>query len=258
MAQSEQIPAIYVLASDNDCELVAIAAKNNFQLVEKMIDPNGLYLAKKEQDKLSLQGLIENDEVSICVDFVSAEMSHRLKQGHGKNQALAKAIGLNKRSNLKVVDATAGLGRDAFILASLGCDVLMIERAIPIAELLLNGMQRGRENSAIGAIVNRLQLKVEDSANYLQAPLEKPDVVYLDPMFPERKKSAKVKKEMQLLQRLHSIEQDDELLLNAALDCAIQRVVVKRPKGADPYCGKPPTHIIETKKMRYDVYMRLG
>ena len=247
-----------MFTSNRDSELLTIAAKNNFQVVDNITDLNGLYLTKKEANKLSLLALIDNDEISICVDFISAEISHRLKQGHGKNQALAKAIGLNKRSNLKVVDATAGLGRDAFILASLGCEVLMIERAIPVAELLLDGMRRGKENIEIEPIVERLQLRIEDSINYLQAPTEKPDVVYLDPMFPERKKTAKVKKEMQLLQRLHGVEQDNETLLNAALVCAKQRVVVKRPKGAEPFCGRPPTHVIETKKMRYDVYMCLG
>ena len=246
-----------MLTSNSDSELLAIAAKNNFQVVDSITDLNGLYLMKKEDNKLSLQTLIDDNEISICVDFVSAEISHRLKQGHGRNQALAKAIGLNKRPNLKIVDATAGLGRDAFILASLGCEVLMIERAIPIAELLLDGMLRGKESLETRVIIDRLALRVEDAINYLQAPTEKPDVVYLDPMFPERKKTAKVKKEMQLLQRLHGVEQDNETFMNAALDCAKQRVVVKRPKGAEPFCGKPPTHVIETKKMRYDVYMCL-
>jgi len=249
----QSISNIYVFTSDKDAELLTIAAQNGFPVVDEVSDSNALYLLKKD-GKLSLQADIDGDLINASVDFISAEMEHRLKQGHGKNQALAKAIGLNKKSGLRIVDATAGLGRDSFILASLGCDVLMVERSIPVALLLADGLVRAKENEQIQSVISRLSLKVDNSEIIINALNEKPDVIYLDPMFPERKKSAKVKKEMQLLQRLHGHETDDDTLLQSALQSA-KRVVVKRPKGAEPFCSKPPSHVIETKKMRYDVYM---
>jgi 16S rRNA (guanine1516-N2)-methyltransferase len=79
----------------------------------------------------------------VRVDFLTGKAKHRLNYGGGKGQLLAKAVGINKRAGLKVLDATAGLGQDSFVLASLGCEVTLLERSPIVRALLIDGMQRG-------------------------------------------------------------------------------------------------------------------
>ena len=168
------------------------------------------------------------------------------------------AIGLNKKANPYVLDATAGLGKDAFVMATLGCVVKMVERSPIVGALLRDGLERGLNDFEIEHFIENMSLVVANSIDYMQSDellKSPPDVIYLDPMYPERKKSAKVKKEMQTLQGLLGHHDDLESLLGAAVDCAKKRVVVKRPKGAKSLSARKPTHIIESKKTRYDVYM---
>ncbi|MDH3326906.1 MAG: class I SAM-dependent methyltransferase [Gammaproteobacteria bacterium] len=208
---------------------------------------------------LSLANLSAEVKTEISVDFSSGASAHRREQGGGKNQALGKAVGLTKKPNLYVLDATAGLGKDAFVLAGLGCRVKMLERSPIVGALLQDALNRGAGDLDICHLVANMGLVITNSIDYMSSEslLENPpDVVYLDPMYPERKKSAKVKKEMQALQQLLGHQDDIESLLAAALSCAKNRVVVKRPKGAAPLSAKKPTHIVESKKTRYDVYMR--
>jgi len=245
---------LFVLNPSAEPDLTQLAVNLDVPLVNS-VEPGGKLYLSRENGNLSLSQCDERDDFSILVDFSSGETSHRLKQGHGKNQPLAKAIGLNKNSSPTVVDATAGLGRDSFVLASLGCKVIMLERSPVVAALLDDGLQRGKTDEHINCYMQNIQLHNVDAVDFLNRCEQSIDVVYLDPMFPERKKSAKVKKQMQILQRLLGHQQDDPNLLDAALACAIKRVVVKRPKGAEPYCDRLPTHTIESKKMRYDVYM---
>src|SRR5690606_5526316 len=108
----------------------------------------------------------------------------------------------------KILDATAGWGRDSFILASLGFEVTMIERSPIVAVLLKDALKRAANNEAC----KRMHLIQDDAVHYLQPLAEKnrPDVIYLDPMFPARKKSALVKKEMALLQTLLDEPNTDE------------------------------------------------
>jgi 16S rRNA (guanine1516-N2)-methyltransferase len=70
---------------------------------------------------------MQNSE--IFIDFASAANTYRRLHGGGNGQPLARAIGLKTYGlPLVVIDATAGLGQDSFVLASLGCHVTMIER----------------------------------------------------------------------------------------------------------------------------------
>lgn len=206
--------------------------------------------------------LINKDEPkagAVFVDFVGGAVGHRRRFGGGRGQPIAKAVGLKGGANPDVVDATGGLGRDAFVLASLGCKVTLIERSPVVAALLEDGLNRAREDEEIGPWVGeRLRLVHADAIEWMNTLEENdfPEVVYLDPMFPHRTKSALVKKEMRLLQHLLGVDPDADALLPAALRIARKRVVVKRPDAAPYLAEMKPSMSIHSKNHRFDVYVK--
>ncbi len=198
---------------------------------------------------------------AIRCDFVAGALAHRRRFGGGKKQDLSRAIGLDRRSSLDVLDLTAGLGRDAFVLASLGATVCLVERNPVVHALLADGLQRARiaaarEDPELLAIVERMTLESGCAADVLLSlhPNRQPDVIYLDPMFPERQKSAKVKKEMQAFHLLVGSDDDADNLLSLALEKARFRVVVKRPAHAPVLAGIKPGYSLGGKSTRYDIY----
>jgi 16S rRNA (guanine1516-N2)-methyltransferase len=204
--------------------------------------------------------LIKLDEPKlggIKVDFVDGAVAHRRKFGGGRGQDIAKAIGLKHGFTPHVLDATAGLGRDSFVLATLGCTVTMKERMPIVAALLENGLERAKLNSEVSDIAQRMTLVYASSIEDM--PLaQQPDVIYLDPMYPHREKSAAVKKEMRVFQSLVGEDLDADALLEPALRLAKYRVVVKRPSYAPPLNNKKPSTSIKMKKNRFDVYVNLA
>lgn len=201
----------------------------------------------------------------VFVDFVGGTAAHRRKYGGGKGQQIAKAVGLRSGFYPDVVDATAGLGRDAFVLASLGCKVHMLERNPVVRALLRDGLERlhnaALEDTELAPIARRLSLGENgvSARDWLleQAPESIP-VVYLDPMFPERGKSARVKKEMAAFHQLVGSDEDADGLLEPALAACYYRTVVKRPRLAPCLAGKKPTLSLEGKSGRFDIYTRHG
>lgn len=195
----------------------------------------------------------------VYVDFAGGAANHRRRFGGGKNQPVARAVGLKGGAVPTVLDATAGLGRDAFVLASLGCHVRMIERSPIVAALLQDGLRRARQDPVIGALMSeRMTLIIGNAIEDMRrlTDEQRPDVVYLDPMYPPRDKSARVKKEMRALQMLLGHDTDIAELLDAALHCARRRVVVKRPRHAPSVKGPAPSMAIESENTRFDVYLR--
>lgn len=229
-----------------------IAQKLGLPLIEKASLAYDFVIIK-DQGKMAMQDTAAKQD-PIVVDFLSGSLAYRVKNASRKKEAIAKAMGLSKGKCPQVLDATAGFGQDGFILASLGCSVLMLERSPIMALLLEDGINR-----ALAVLDIQLKLIMTDAIVYMQAltPEYRPDIVYLDPMFPERKKSAKVKKHMQMLSLLVgcSNPQEDSNLLTAALACAKERVVVKRPKLASCLADKAPHFTIKTKDHRFDVYL---
>ncbi|VAW96212.1 16S rRNA (guanine(1516)-N(2))-methyltransferase [hydrothermal vent metagenome] len=198
---------------------------------------------------------------AIHVDFLAGTLAHRRQYGGGKGQAIAKAIGLKQyKLPLNVLDATAGLAKDAFVLACLGCSLTLLEQNPVVAELVKNALTRA-ENEAVFKTIREqgFKLIIADAVDFLKATTTQPDIIYIDPMYPQRKKSAAVKKNMQILQKLVSHGEDkifnETELLNQALITAKKRVVVKRPKGAPCLTDTQPTMSIESKITRYDVYV---
>lgn len=196
----------------------------------------------------------------IQVDFCAGGAAHRRLYGGGKGQMIAKAVGIAAAVKPRVFDATAGFGGDAFVLACLGCEVVMMERSPVAAALLQDGLERARQfaqeaDADLGEILDRMQLLPGDSIAYLQAETAPvAEVIYLDPMFPERQKSAAVKKEMQAFHEVIGQDLDDVALLQAALARATHRVVVKRPRNAPPIEGAKPSYALEGKSSRFDIY----
>lgn len=194
---------------------------------------------------------------SISVDFCSGTLAHRHKYGGGRGQAIARAVGLKQGNKPVVLDATAGLASDAFVLATLGCPVNMVERSAILTVLINDAIRRASSELSLATIFQQgFRLHHQDAVDYIRQLPEthRPDVIYLDPMYPERKKSARVKKSMQILQQLHGIENNDKDLLRYSLECAKKRVVVKRPIHAPSLNNQSPSVSIKSKKTRFDVY----
>jgi len=207
-------------------------------------------------DRLVLHSSEKNAPGDVYVDFLEGTLAHRKKYGGGKNQLIAKAVGIKPKIKLSVLDVTAGLGRDAFVLATLGCDVVMCERSPIIHALLEDGLKRASSEEWF----QQLNLKlIHADAIYYLSELNKnnyPDVIYIDPMFPEKMKTALVKKEMRALREVVGDDVDSEKLLNAALSIAKKRVVVKRAKLAPTLTNKKADVVYMGKSSRFDVYLR--
>lgn len=219
-----------------------------------VFDAEGVYLQANEQGRHG----------RIMVDFCAGSVAHRRLHGGGKGQMIAKAVGLSKVFRPAVLDATGGLGKDAFVLASLGCRVTMMERSPVAFALLADGLRRARDfaekqDPELLEILQRMQLRAEDSIEYLRGHSgPAADVIYLDPMFPERQKQAAVKKEMQAFHAVIGQDPDAQSLLQAALPQAEYRVVVKRPRIAPAISGAQVSYALQGKSSRYDIYTFKG
>lgn len=239
---------------------------------EKFALAHGFVLAKNHErvdtclvfgyDAIRLDILEGKKYISVVADFVSGSAAHRRQFGGGKGQDIAKAVGLSKGFFPHVLDATAGLGRDAFVLASLGATVTMVERS-PIVHILLqdalaraHAFAKNEADEELLAILARLHLFENESAETLTSDVNGFDVVYLDPMFPERKKSALVKKEMRAFHEIVGADEDADGLLPLALDKANYRVVVKRPRIAPDLNNTAPNYRLEGKSSRWDIYTK--
>lgn len=248
--------AVLCLSPGREAEAAALAQQLRLPLAEA--PKEGLdYALVLTDTRLELRTLGPKAPGPIYVDFVGGRLGHRRRSGGGRRQPLARAVGMKPGYNPHVVDATAGLGRDGFVLASLGCRVVLVERSPVVAALLEDGLARARRDAHIGAWVQeRLRLVWADGPAYLSGlpQARRPDVVYLDPMFPERRKSALVKKEMRVFRELVGTDPDAPALLAAALSCARRRVVVKRPKNAPPLQGPEPSGAVVSPNTRYDIY----
>lgn len=218
------------------------------------------YVLLVGEDGLSLFPSNRRLHGPIRVDFMLGSNNHRRRFGGGNGQAIAKAVGVSGRFLPRVLDLTAGLGGDGFVLASLGCRVSLVERHPLICSLLRDGINRAREEGesdpSIRDLMNRLDLIECDSLEILSDITidQRPDVIYLDPMFPHRKKSAKVKKEMQAFQYIVGSDIDSDGLLERALEIARYRVVIKRPSVAKFLGDKKPTYSLEGKSTRFDIF----
>jgi len=232
---------------------------------------------------------------SLRISFTDGANGYRRRRVSPRSDTLARAIGLSRRmtraaiANWSVLDATAGMCTDTWAMAAYGCRVMAFERSGWLQVLQTDALRQAIAQPDARECASRISLINADAGDWLsnlvnhcgqetyrrqtdrlftEPPAHPaylssaPDVIYIDPMYPQRKKSAAVKKNMQTLQRLIGPDQDSKELLDAAMAAAtklsIKRVVVKRPANSESLensSGIKPTHNHESKNTRYDVYL---
>ncbi len=255
---------IAVCAEDDDQELRArgmkLAGRLGLPWIGRTDRPNvqANLLLVVTGARLELRAVGHGIGGAIFVDFVRGPTGYRRRSGRSRDQAIGRAVGL--RSGTKtVVDATAGLARDSFLLACLGCRVTAIERSPVLAALVREGLDRARRAGKpdLNDILGRITLFEGDARALLSemAATTAPDVVYLDPMYAPAKRSALAKKEMRILRRLVGDDPDAGELLTVARKTAARRVVVKRHRHAQPLAPGPAL-TFPGRAVRYDVYLR--
>lgn len=216
--------------------------------------PAGRLLLVLGNERLELRETGPRAPGSVSVDFLGALQRELAGPGAGRRRALARAVGLAPSSPITLIDCTAGLGRDAFRLASLGCQVTAIERSPVVAALLADGLRRAADDSRAAATLDRLQLRIGDARQLLRE-LPAPQAVLIDPMYPAARKSAAPAKELRLLRLLLGADDDAGELLAVARQVAQRRVVVKRRAHDPPLDGAPPDLSWPGRSTRFDVYL---
>ena len=191
----------------------------------------------------------------LRLDFAGGAVGYRFRRGGERGHPLVKAAGLKKDRFPVIVDATAGLGRDAFLLASAGAAVTLIERSAEVHALLQDALARAAAESAeLAEVVGRMTLIHGDARHLL--PALAPDVVIVDPMHPPRRNTALVKEEMRLLSGIVGADEDSDELMRIALASARERVILKWPLRAAALLAAPkPSHQFAGKTVRYEVFL---
>lgn len=270
------------MSSDLPTSVALVAADaGNAQLVSKAVElaaewqlsnqpvTDAEFQLELSHDGLWLRWLAQPRMQPLQINFLQGAHADRAARASIKNEAIARAVGLGARRTkqegtgpLRVLDATAGLGRDALVLASLGCQVSLLERQPVVAALLKDAITR--LHSAHLPLADRLSFAAVGSLSEpktlsLLAEQNEFDVVYLDPMYPKgenkRDQKSAVKKDMQMFHALVGSDEDAELLFEPALQLAKRRVVVKRPQYADSLANRQPDQQVISNKQRFDIYL---
>jgi 16S rRNA (guanine1516-N2)-methyltransferase len=228
----------------------ALALRLGLPLTEAGKIATGRLALVVTDDRLELRDH-ESKRKGVFADFASIDPRTRAGKG-SRSQPLAKAIGRTART---IVDATAGLGHDSALLAMLGYEVTALERSPVIAALCEDGVRRAMLDESMAArLKDRLRIVNADARSYLPTMKPRPDAIYIDPMFPpKRKASALAKKSIRLVREVVGDDPDAAELLGVARSVARERVIVKRPTYAEPLAPRPSV-TYEGTLVRYDVY----
>ena len=234
------------LAPERLEEAERLAAHLELDLAETALpDRTALVL---DADGLSLR----RGSLSVRGDFT--RMLPRLREQNLRGELLVRSVkGRGGARQMRIVDATAGLGEDAILLAATGHSVHLFEQNPVIAAMLRDALDRAACEPALAEIVGRMSLTEGDSVVGLHRLDETPDAVVLDPMFPARKKSGLIGKKLQLLQVLERPCADEEALLQAAIDADPAKIIIKRPLKGPWLAGRKPSYALTGKAIRYDV-----
>ena len=213
-------------------------------------------LSDKPGEQLTL--MVDSSGVSLTGFGLSyrgdfEQMLHRITKGRLHHEMLIHAA-KTKDTDPRAIDATAGMGEDALLLAAFGYEVTLFEQNAVIAALLRDAMERAEKHPILGEIVGRMHLIEGNSVEYLSGCTEKPDLIYLDPMFPARQKSGLINKKLQLIQKLENPCMEEALLLEAAIKAEPKKIIIKRPLKGACLAGKEPSYTIKGKAIRYDCF----
>ena len=228
----------------------SLAAQLQLPLLADRFERDALVLAFVE-DRLELRDASMRPGCGVSITFGRAD-GRPVRIGSRRREPLARAIG----DGSTVLDATAGLGRDSWLLASLGYEVTAVERSPIVAALLANGLERARHSDELDQhAVGRIQIVQGDARQIIADDHHRFDAIYIDPMFPpKRKATALARKSVRLLRELVGDDLDADSLLASARKSAARRVAVKRPDDAPPL-GERPAFVVPGKLVRYDVYV---
>lgn len=189
---------------------------------------------------LSYQGDFEN-------------MLHRVTNGRLQHEMLVRAA-KSEKPGRKAIDATAGMGEDAFLLAAQGYEVTLFEQNPVIAVLLKDALRRAKKHPVLKDIASRMNLVQDNSVEGMSKLLDPVDVIYLDPMFPARQKSSLINKKLQLIQKLEPPCSEETDLFDAAISASPSKIIVKRPLKSEFLAGRKPSYTLNGKAIRYDCY----
>ncbi len=243
------VPVFLRISSGADDRLGReVASHLNIPIVTEPADDASLCLVLTDDGLSLVRGAL-----SLRGDF--SDLLPRIRPNALNAEMIVKAVRFRTGFHSPtVLDATAGLGEDAFLLAASGQQVTMYESDPVIAALLRDALRRAESDPALAPAVCRMELIEGDSIAAMRALKVPPSVVYLDPMFPERSKSGLIKKKFQLLHELEQPCADEEALLFAAIAARPARIVVKRPSKAPPLAGRTPSFVLAGSTIRFDCY----
>lgn len=199
-----------------------------------------------DEDGLTLTGY----GLSFRGDF--EKMLSRITKGRLPHEMLVH-IAKTKEEHPTAIDATAGMGEDSILLAAYGYRVTMYEQNPVVAALLRDAMRRASSHPELAEIISRMNLVEGNSIEHMKELEISPDLIYLDPMFPARKKSGLINKKLQLIQKLEQPCFEEEALLEAALALHPKKIVIKRPLKGTNLANKKPSYTIKGKAIRYDI-----
>jgi len=244
--------AIVCMAHDRLPEAKALAHRLHLPLVdESPHEPDWLNLVLTDE-RLQVRLTGPGAPGPVYADFVTGATARRGREAARADEGLLRAAGARHGQTPDVIDTTAGLGRDAWLLAALGCRVTLVERHPVVAALLADALTRARKDEEAAPVAARMELIEADAIAVLAERTA--DTVIVDPMYPPRRKSAAVRKEMQVFRALIGTDGDSDTLLPVAIAAARRRVAVKRPRGAPPLTGPAPSGSIDGRSTRFDIY----
>lgn len=242
-------------------KICLVATENvNLEKANRIAEKLKIDIVSKNDIKSKSQLILQLDETGLSLignnmvlhgDF--SKMIRRIKTNNLQSELLIKASKIKgKQTGLTVLDATAGMGEDSFLLAAYGFEVNLYESNPIIAMLLQDTIERASNDKEIAYIVQRMHVYEEDSIKAMKNLSKKPDIIYLDPMFPERNKSSLIKKKFQLLQQLECPCLNEDELLQSAINVNPYKIVIKRPLKGPYLADVKPSYSLKGNSIRYD------
>ncbi|WP_343182522.1 class I SAM-dependent methyltransferase [Buchnera aphidicola] len=223
---------------------------NKWNLIDDQYAKFSLIL---QANRIELQDNTNKKEKNIWINFNYQNFQQYKKDYKRK---IIKAVKIKKKKKINILDATAGLGKDAFILFSHGYNITMIERNPILSILLEDGLKRGFKDKMIGTLIKKkMKLIYASSININQMNLQKPDVIYIDPMFPSYKQKSLPKKNIKIIKKIVGSDLDSINLFHECMKFSVYKIVVKRPKTSSYISCHKPSYSIKTKKYRFDIYI---